>query len=147
MRGVMMKFCRNCGEQLEDMAQYCNHCGHKCDDVNEPSFKTGKYSNDGLSIGGTTLTKVAYIFFVISIVLGALRFISGFFWNNIDQNIGFNVVFNFAGIISLALNVFFASKLKQAVNTGTSLSIGFKVCALIFGNLVSRICLLCDKEY
>ena len=39
MRGVMMKFCRNCGEQLEDMAQYCNHCGHKCDDVNEPISK------------------------------------------------------------------------------------------------------------
>lgn len=107
-----MKFCRNCGEQLEDMAQYCNHCGHKCDDVNEASFTSGKYSNDGLTVGGTTLTKVAYVFFIISIVIGALRFIGGFFWSNIDANVGFNVVFNFSGIISLALNVFFARRLK-----------------------------------
>lgn len=49
-------------------------------------------------------------------------------------------------LVPLAWNIPFTIKIKKRMDRGEKLSTGFKVCCLIFGNLISGILLLCDSE-
>ena len=49
-------------------------------------------------------------------------------------------------IIPLAWKIPITIAIRKRMNGGPRLSVGFKVCTLIFGDIISGILLLCDSE-
>lgn len=124
-----MKYCTKCGNELYDEAVLCPKCG--CP-VQNTSISTDKPS------GG--LKTAAKVFMILTCAFAGLAGIIGLIPD------GYYSYYTFASLISLGwcipMTVSYFKKTKNSLPVST----GFKVCTLLFVNLLSGIFMLCDKE-
>lgn len=150
-----MKYCSHCGTAIPDEAEICMHCG--CRVGVAPASK----SEDN----NKTLGLIAKIFMIITDVSAALGVLSilfilvffGVLGNVVpgftpDDQIALAIVngtFVFMLIVALVplawcipMTVVVHRRLRDKQPIGT----GFKICVLLFCNVVSGILLLCMKD-
>lgn len=111
-----MKYCIRCGNEISDNDVICSKCG--CDvDYNKNINSQEKKGNQI-----NALKKVALAFMICSIVGSAFAIIP------------------LAWIIPMTIS--YNNKIKNGENVST----GFKVCTLLFVNLIAGILMLCDQD-
>ena len=122
-----MKFCKNCGTQLEDSMAFCTNCGTACEQAapQQPQYvpqQTQYAPQPQVAPQVSGLATAAKILMIISTVVMGLYLIP------------------LAWCIPMTLS--YSKKLK----TGEPVSTGFKICTLLFVNTISGILMLCDKD-
>lgn len=122
-----MKYCSHCGNELLDEAYICPKCGCK---VSESAYKETN-----------SLQTAAKIFMVLTCsvygIISLIYFIVFFFT--------FVPVF-LAYLLPLAWQIPMTVYYFKATNEHERVSTGFKVCTLLFVNLISGILMLCDNQ-
>ena len=135
-----MKFCTNCGQRLEGQGKFCPHCGCQMD-------YRSPYEPIGPEVSGVAhnpgLVLAAKIFMILAIAsavsLGISYFIQGFS----DSRRWINAVVQLTPLAwSIPMTIYYA----KTVKSGDDVSVGFKVCTLIFVNLIAGILMLVDKK-
>ena len=127
MEDLDMKKCPVCGCEVPDDAQVCPKCGYelqgaapaKGEVVSQPSKPAQENKKGGIS----TLKTVALVFMILSCIGGALCFLIPLAWI-LPMTISYN----------------------RKINNHEPVSIGFKVCTLIFVSLIAGILMLVDNE-
>ena len=109
-----MKYCSNCGSQIDDKAVICVHCGCATDTAATATAATSDTSS--------TLKTIAKIFMILGCI--------AYGWCLIPL----------CWTIPMTVHYFNSVKNNQPVG------LGFKVCSLLFVNLVAGILMLCDNE-
>ena len=129
-----MKYCSKCGSEIADEAVVCPKCGCAVDNV-----KTSSSGN-----GIKTATKV---FLVLSCVSSCIMTLIYFICAMVAIADGSGGLFFTYLLLSLPsfwvvpMTISYFSKVKNGEILGT----GFKVCTLIFVNIVAGILMLCDN--
>ena len=127
-----MRYCSKCGNEIEDEAVFCPHCGCRCD-YNQPgkrSFNTLLKDhcdcrcdyNQPVVKESTGLQTAAKVFLILSCISGGLLIIP-LLW-----------------MLPMTISYFNACKEGRAVSTG------FKICTLLFINMIAGILMLIDSE-
>lgn len=119
-----MKFCPNCGNQMDDTAMFCSNCGFQ---QNAQPYQNVNpvYNNYPVQEAYATesaLKTVAKVFMILSTVILGLSIIP------------------LAWCIPMTVYYFNRTKYRQPVG------VGFKICTLIFVNIISGVLMLCDNE-
>lgn len=115
-----MKYCKNCGEKLDDDAKFCPKCGEKIKATKQEVQTTENTENT--SANPDTLGSVAFVFMILScIFLGVY-------------------------LIPLIWCIPMTVCLNRQLKSGEPIGVGFKVCILIFVSLIAGILLLCRTE-
>lgn len=109
-------FCKNCGKQVYENASFCPNCGARIERIPAPAYQVQQRRNP------TTLQTVAYVFMIIATVVYA------FFLIPLAWMIPMTVVY------------------KKKIDAGIPVGVGFKVCTLLFVNLIAGILMLCDDD-
>lgn len=143
-----MKFCKNCGTQLEDSSAYCYNCGTVCEQaapqqnavpqqqpyveqpvvqqpvVQQQYTQQQPYAQQQYVAAPPVsgLATAAKILMIISTV------ITGFYLLPLAW--------------CLPMTISYCNKLK----TGQPVTTGFKVCTVLFVNTIAGILMLCDKN-
>lgn len=129
-----MKYCSKCGTALNDDAIVCTKCGNF---VNWNNTAVKNSNNTAVKSSNSGTQKAAKIFMIITCAFLALC---------ATLFVGKNWIYFFACLIPLCwtipMTVSYFSKTKK----GESVSTGFKVCSLLFVNLIAGICMLCDND-
>lgn len=159
-------YCYKCGKEVNDGAIYCSNCGTNISlDIISKSSKS-----DSSSSSKQTLRLIAFILALLSLIItaivGVILIIISIVYklsgDSIDPTIynnqeysslvgiyhNFFVIFLLIGcltLITISWQIYFVYIIKKAYkNLNMELSIPFKICVLIFSNMISGICLLCD---
>lgn len=122
-----MKYCSKCGAELHDEAVICPSCG--CDQ----EVKEVPQNNRGL-------LKVALAFMIVTCVFCVLRI---FIY---DGEPSLYVAYIIGCLIPLVWSIPMTISLGLKIKRGNRIGTGFKVCTLIFVNIIAGILLLCCKE-
>ena len=160
-----MKYCIHCGTQLPAEAHFCSACGKSQKETNglkhaqtsQPAPKTQPYVQNTyapVQRSGDALGKVAHAFMIVTdVIWGIMAFYSLFM---ILGFVGaFGGLFYLSGpfylyAIMLCAPLFWCIPmtvvLSRKMKSNQPVGVGFKVCTLIFVNLISGILLLCRKE-
>ncbi len=154
-----MKYCSHCGAELLDEAEICIHCG--CRVANRPS----QNSNSNQTLG--LIAKIFMIITIASQAIAAFAFLAITIVFAITGNIimaqpdatsgmpataAFNigilmlVIYTVAMLIPLAWCIPMTISVHRKLRDKQPISVAFKVCTLLFVNLVSGILLLCMKD-
>lgn len=112
-----MKFCTHCGAQLVDEAVICVNCGCATDDYKPKQAQAAAEDNS------STLKLIAKIFMIIGCVASASFFFIPLCW-------------------TIPMTVKYWNDVKYNRPTSTA----FKVCALLFVNMIAGILMLCDNS-
>lgn len=133
-------YCKNCGSELTDGAEYCSNCGTKVTETYQSSTISNTTTTDlnkktGLHIG-------AFVFMVISIFSVCGSALTIWASNIYLENTGYMM---FSTLISLAWIIPMTIKVYRAKST-TELTMGFKICTLLFVNVIAGILLICDSN-
>ena len=120
-------YCKNCGKQIDDKAVICVYCGCLTDEGEKLNFdlsqnKLNNKTNTNVDNSNKTLASIAKVLVIITTVF------TGFY------------------IIPLFWTVPMTQKLSRALNNNEKISIGFKICILLFLNTIAGILLLCMKN-
>lgn len=118
-----MKYCTKCGNQLEDEAVVCYECGCSTDDV--------EYVEEGPK-RGTTAVVFTSIFMVLGII-GNLANLTLY-------------VSEIIGIVSLLWTIPMTIIYLIRIKRNEPISLGFKVCSLLFVSGIAGIIMLCQKD-
>lgn len=120
-----MKYCQYCGAEVSDDAIYCSKCGakigpqnHESNNYTVASANSSNSEKKSDSICGT----IAFVFMVLTCV-----------------------AFGFA-IIPLAWMIPMTVSYYNHLQKREPVSVGFKVCILIFVNIISGVLLLVDEN-
>lgn len=118
-----MKYCYRCGKQIEDNDEFCPYCGAKMDSTG-PSMAqaTAKNTSDKEEKQMNALELIAFIFMILS----CISF----------------VFFLFPLCWMIPMTVIYYKSVKER----KPVSVAFKVCTLLFVNLLSGILMLVDEE-
>ncbi len=157
-----MKYCSHCGAELLDEAEICIHCG--CRVANRPSQN---------NTGNQTLGLIAKIFMIITMVsqalaaLGILALTAIFAitgeiimaqppttssGSTAEAELGFAyvimlcIIYTVIVLIPLAWRIPMTVSVHKKMRDKQPISVAFKVCTLLFVNLVSGILLLCMRD-
>ena len=171
-----MKYCSKCGKELPDEAKFCTDCGESCNknegytsnqnagsgNMNGNEFYSG--NANGYNAGGNNngynrnynygyngygqntnnasskssgLKTAAKVFMIISCAMCGVLFLA-------------NIYFGIARALSylvplcwqLPMTLVYFEKVKNGERVGTD----FKVCSLLFVNIVAGILMLCDND-
>ena len=119
-----LRYCENCGNEMPADSVICPVCGFSSSQVTESSqVRRGPANqNNPLSDREETLKFIVKLFMIIGCVT--------FGW----------LVFPLLWCIPLTVSVF--NKFK----TGEEITVGTKICVLIFVNVIGGICLLCMDD-
>ena len=112
-------YCPKCGKEIDDNAHFCSFCG---EEVSKKEAETAKIEKKNTS-EGNALKLVAKIFMLIKTIL------CGFFF-----------------LIPLAWCIPMTVVYWKSVNEKKPVSVGFKVCTLLFVSLIAGILMLCDSD-
>lgn len=115
-----MKYCKNCGEKLDDDAKFCPKCGEKVGELKQTVQTTQNTQNNSSS--QDSLGTVAFVFMILSCVFLGLY------------------------LIPLIWCIPMTVCLNRQLKSGEPISVGFKICILIFVSLIAGILLLCRNE-
>ena len=133
----MFMYCKNCGNQVDDRAVICTQCGCLTDFGEKLNFNQNPQQHEErptttqvqqsnqtntASSNEDTLGLVAKILMIVSTVLTGLY------------------------IIPLAWMLPMTLSLSNKLNNKEPISVGFKICILLFGNTIAGILLLCRKD-
>lgn len=136
-----MKYCSHCGAPIDDEAVVCPKCGCatlKGEEVfNESSSKS---SNNNATLG--LVAKIFMILTCVGCVITAFASLGANSVNGAAAAVGGLI----GGLIPLCWVIPMTIKVHDSLKNGEKLSTAFKVCTLIFANIVSGILLLCMKE-
>ena len=136
-----MKYCSHCGAPIDDEAVVCPKCGcatSKGEEVfNESSPKS---SNNNATLG--LVAKIFMILTCVGCVITAFAYFGANSVNGAAAAVGGLI----GGLIPLCWVIPMTIKVHDSLKNGEKLSTAFKVCTLIFANIVSGILLLCMKE-
>ena len=113
-----MKYCATCGKELNDNAVFCDRCGTQ---VDKQKRATDQYCTV-VAKHDETLSLVAKILMILSCIGGAIA------------------------LIPLAWCIPMTVSYWRAVEENRPVSTGFKVCTLIFVNIIAGILMLCDNK-
>ena len=117
-----MKYCSTCGAELHDNDAFCPKCGARVD-YDEPKVEVEPvYSETKTKKRDSTLMTVAFVFNIIGCIIFA------------------------SFIIPLAWMIPMTVSLNDKIKNNEPISVGFKVCNLIFVSLISGILLLVGDE-
>lgn len=132
-----MKCCVYCGKEIEDNdAIYCPYCGNKTDDIKD-------FNETSYNYGSSTQT-AAKIFMIIGCVATVLNaFLNSV---NIFNAFTINYVTFIVSLIPLIWKIPMTVFYFKATNHSRYTSTAFKVCTLLFVNLIAGILMLCDKS-
>lgn len=112
-------YCPKCGKEIDDNDNFCPFCGGE---VSKKEVETAKIEKKNTS-EGNALKLVAKIFMLIKTIL-----------------VGFVFLIPLAWCIPMTVVYW------KSVNEKKPVSVGFKVCTLLFVSLVAGILMLCDSE-
>lgn len=113
-----MKYCSHCGNQIDDAAVVCPKCG--CAVENQQTTAAAATTTEEKKFSG--LQMAAFILMIISTVaIGWL-------------------------LVPLAWCIPMTVSYYNSVKNGRPVSMGLKVCTLLFVNLIAGILMLCDNE-
>ena len=110
------KFCVHCGAEVNPQAVVCVHCGCSIEGMPRPNKTTSSNSSDIMK----TLIKV---FMILGIVSGASFFLIPLIW-----------------CIPMFL------KVNRYLKGEEELTTGFKICVLLFVNVIAGVLLLVDEN-
>jgi len=143
-----IKYCSHCGSQLKEGADFCVNCG--CRATPEPSNQAKSVNKDKI------LTMIAQVFMVMTcaeVGIIALVFIglanlvgmvsvysAEFFF------VIFFITLAFVSLVPLAWCIPMTVYLFKSAKENKPVSMTYKICTLIFVNIVAGILLLCRKE-
>lgn len=114
-----MKYCQNCGAEMDDNDVFCGVCGAKIDDgTNCRQNQTQTV----VTFKDDTMSTVIKVFLVLSCI-----------------SAGFSII-GLAWCIPITVSIF------NSLNEGRKISTGMKVCTLLFIGLVPGILLLCSDD-
>ncbi len=116
-----MKYCSVCGKELNDDASYCDKCGAKTSDVGTNDVARNE-NGTVIAKHDETLSLLAKILMILSCIGGAIA------------------------LIPLAWCIPMTVSYWRAVEENRPVSTGFKVCTLIFVNIIAGILMLCDNK-
>ncbi len=141
-----MRYCPNCGEKLSEKYSFCPNCGsHIVTDIqSEPSpFEDIEELEEEVNIGAKSRQSASRV------RKGAEQSGSTAIKPNLMQTIA--KVFMIIGciaygwtLIPLCWTIPMTVSYFKHVNSGVPVSVGFKVCSLLFVNLIAGILMLCD---
>ncbi len=119
-----MKYCSKCGKQIEDNNEFCPYCGARTDSTANSVAQeaTANHSSSQNEKQLNALELIAFIFMILSCVS------VGCFLIPLCWMIPMTVIY------------------YKSVKEGKSISVAFKVCTLLFVNLLSEILMLVDEE-
>ena len=129
-----MKYCTKCGSEIADEAVICPKCGCAVDNVKTTA------SGSGIK----TATKVFLILSCVSsCIMTLIYFICAMVaLANGSGGLFFTYLFlSLPALWIIPMTVNYFSKVKK----GEAVGVGFKVCTLIFVNIVAGILMLCDN--
>lgn len=112
-----MKYCTHCGTEMMDEAVHCSNCGF-CSDSSYELNVSKNISDNNIS----GLKTAAKIFMLMSCVTVGILLIP-LIW-----------------IIPMTVSYF------NLVNNNKPISIEFKICTLLFVNVIAGILMLCDND-
>lgn len=118
-----MKFCSKCGRQLPDDAVFCDKCGSA---VSHDPFDTVPVGNVN-SQPKVRRDDTAVLVIKIFMILGCLSMAA--------------LLIPLAWCIPMTVSYF------RKAESGEPLSVGYKICTLIFVSLVAGIIMLCMDDY
>lgn len=145
-----MKYCTHCGAQIEDEAKFCSACGKPTSSGEFFSVVYHQEAPKRPSSNAKTLGKIAFAFMIVTIVsllVIALYFIVPFSRVLMVPEFAMVIWPTVIGcLIPLAWTIPMTVHLKKKLNANQPIGTGFKVCTLLFVNLISGILLLCRNE-
>lgn len=144
-----MKYCTHCGAEIHDEAVICIHCGCAV----KPEQNVGGIQQQTQDNGTSGLLTAAKIIMIITTAaVPAIGGLFGFYFlllgsaSQVTGLVIFGIYFAILCIITLAWCVPMTKSLMRKIRTREPISTGFKVCTLIFVNVVAGILLLCHHE-
>ncbi len=140
-----MKYCSKCGCELKDSDIYCPKCGAKVksdSSSNEFTYTDNNYNytNDTntQTNNNNTLLKVGFAFGIVNIVACVGWFLASL---SLYGVVGIVYLIPLCWDIPMVIYVY-----KSMKDSNIKLSIAFKVCYLLFVNMIGGICLLCMRD-
>lgn len=140
-----VKYCGYCGKELNTNAVVCTNCGCAVSDSMSVKSKSSSQNK--------TLYNIAKIFMFITIGAYALCFVSLLIANflpNALYYVAFSrpilVSYTISSIIPLAWIIPMTVVFCRKVSNGERIGMGFKICSLLFVNIISGILMLCASE-
>ena len=132
-----MKYCNKCGSQIDDESVLCPNCGCVSDNDTYQRIVKGN-SQSGIKTA-------AMVFNILSIVACSLI---AFYYSFLLAATQFSIFALFVIISALPLSwcIPMTIHYSKSIKTHTPVSIGFKICCLIFLNLIGGILMLVDND-
>ena len=129
-----MKYCVNCGSQLNAGDKFCPYCGS----IQQPNDQTNTIDDNIIHASSTTVESITKennqnnslitctkVFLIIGTIIVSLStYLIGILW-------------------TLPMTIHYFKKIKQ----GQKLSVAFKVCCLLFIGIVPGILMLVDEKH
>lgn len=132
-----MRYCINCGKEMEEQDKYCHYCGSS--QIND---------NDKSNTALDSIIKILLILFLIVKVVSGIILTFGFTILCNPYTIVFWLILVSAScllLLSLLWNIPMAIYAFKKIKKQKSLSLPFSVCYLIFCNLIIGILLIIRK--
>ena len=141
-------FCSHCGHEVSDEAVVCIHCGCMIDRPKQTNKGIAQNISSSNQAKVSGLKIAAKVFMIISVSLDAVYF---FFMLGLALVASAPTNADFLGLgfmylIPLIWQIPMLGCFLNKIRNGEPISIGFKVCTLIFFSLIAGILLLCDQE-
>lgn len=121
-----MKYCMNCGAQLDDFATYCNCCGANPDGGGGSSYPGYGPRPAGRAQGAPVRESSTVTLIKVFLIIGCI--VEG------------------AAILPLAWCIPITVSIFRSLRSGRPIGTGMKVCALLLVSLVAGIVLLCMND-
>ncbi len=131
-----MKYCTKCGNELMDEAVICPKCGCMVEGANITGVPNQQNENDGNSFTdgnapthqNTTKTSNYVTVIKVFLILGCIAMAA--------------VTYGIALAWCIPMTIYYFRQVEKKQPIGTA----FKVCTLLFVNLIAGIFMLCEKE-
>ena len=115
--GEIMKFCTRCGAELDDNAEVCSNCG--CPTELFRPAQNVQQPQAAVSSHSSGLDTAIKVFMILGCIAAAFAFLIPLIW-----------------AIPMTVHAF------RKINDGEPMGVGFKVCTLLFLNMIEGIRLL-----
>lgn len=139
-----MKYCAKCGKRMDGNALMCPFCGAQTGQTNVDVNYNPPRSND--------LARIAQIIIIITcIILGFACLVFTFLMILVSSIYGYLGFATYSLIlivlyIKLGINIAMAVSLSNKINSGKPISIGYKICTLLFISMIAGTILLCSND-
>lgn len=139
-----MRYCQNCGKEVEDGVDYCPRCGvfvkGQFDSSSLVKDAKARKSNEGINKAIIILMDIVTIGYLVVSIIYALFIFFG------TKNLGAALIVFLIMLIPLSWIVPMNVHIKNVINANETFGILFKICVLLFANTPAGILLLVRNE-